>query len=180
MWIVRARERSRREEADPFPWRNTTEFGNAWIDETWPEQERQIRAIRDTAARFGARTAVVVFPLESQLSEKALELDRAYTLKPQRMLSEIAARLAIPLLDLYEPFHARAGENLFRSLSQTTPVSTGERRIAGGYLELSGVQPTTEMMELIEASRAFESNVRLLQGQDEAIEQLLSRVLRQP
>ena len=72
-----------------------------------------------------------------------------------------------------------AGENTFRSLSTTTAVAPGERRIASGYLELSGVQPTIEMMEMIEASRAFESNVRLIQGQDDAIGQLLSRVMRQ-
>ena len=73
-----------------------------------------------------------------------------------------------------------AGENNFRSLSQALDVSQGERRIASGFLELSGVRPTTEMMEMIEASRAFESNVKLMQSQDEMIGQLLSRVLRQP
>ena len=73
-----------------------------------------------------------------------------------------------------------AGENMFRSLSNLTDVAPGERRIASGFLELSGVQPTIEMMQMIEASRAFESNVKLMQSQDEMIGQLLSRVLRQP
>jgi len=71
------------------------------------------------------------------------------------------------------------GDNLFRSLSTTTPVAAGERQVRNGYVELSGVEPTTEMMQMIEASRAFESNVRLIQSQDEMVGQLLSRVLRQ-
>ena len=73
-----------------------------------------------------------------------------------------------------------AGENMFRSLSETTDIPPANRHIASGYLELSGVQPTTEMMSMIEASRAFESNIKLMQSQDEMIGQLLSRVLRQP
>lgn len=71
------------------------------------------------------------------------------------------------------------GENLFRSLSEPAAVPFGQRSVLGGYLELSGVKPTTEMMEMIEASRAFESNVQLIQHQDQMIGQLLSRVLRQ-
>lgn len=71
------------------------------------------------------------------------------------------------------------GDNLFQSLSETTPVAPTARNVKNGYLELSSVRPTSEMMEMIEASRAFESNVRLIQGQDEMVGQLLSRVLRQ-
>ena len=71
------------------------------------------------------------------------------------------------------------GDNLFRSLSDTTPVSPNARNVMSGFLELSGVRPTSEMMEMIEASRAFESNVRLIQSQDDMVGQLLSRVLRQ-
>ena len=74
---------------------------------------------------------------------------------------------------------AHAGENYFTPLAPTTPVPPEQRRIATGYLESSNIRPTQAMMELIEASRAYESNVKLIQNQDHMIGELLSRVLRQ-
>jgi flagellar basal-body rod protein FlgF/flagellar basal-body rod protein FlgG len=88
---------------------------------------------------------------------------------------------AIPLAIVKPQFPAdlvQRGVNTFRSLSEVTALEPGERQVRSGYLEMSGVTPTTEMMEMIEASRAFESNVRLIQQQDQAIGNLLSRVLR--
>lgn len=86
-------------------------------------------------------------------------------------------------LALVRPKHmadlVHEGTNLFRSLSTVENLEANERNIHTGYLELSGVRPTTEMMEMIEASRAFESNVRLIQNQDQAMGQLISRVMRQ-
>jgi flagellar basal-body rod protein FlgF len=70
----------------------------------------------------------------------------------------------------------KAGENLFYPLAQVTPVA--RRSIRGGYLERSAVQPAQEMMELIETSRAFEANVRMIQNQDQMIGSLVNRVLR--
>jgi flagellar basal-body rod protein FlgF/flagellar basal-body rod protein FlgG len=54
----------------------------------------------------------------------------------------------------------------------------GDRKLVAGHLEKSGVNPTTAMMELIEASRAYESNLRLIQHQDQAYGNLIGRVLR--
>ena len=73
---------------------------------------------------------------------------------------------------------AKTGENLFRPLAEPVRVPAGERRVAGGYLELSGVRPTSEMMEMIEASRAFEANVNLIKSQDEMFGSLVGRLLR--
>jgi flagellar basal-body rod protein FlgF/flagellar basal-body rod protein FlgG len=72
----------------------------------------------------------------------------------------------------------RRGHNLFEPLADTAPVPEAERHVRGGYLEHANVQPTLEMMELIEASRAFEANVRLIQNQDHMIGTLVNRVLR--
>ena len=72
----------------------------------------------------------------------------------------------------------RVGQNLFSPLADTIPLSQTQRRVSGGTLEQSGVKPTTEMMELIEASRAFEANIKLIQNHDNMIDSLLSRVLR--
>ena len=74
---------------------------------------------------------------------------------------------------------ARAGENLFKPLADTIPLLPEERHVRHKYLELSGVKPTTAMMEMIEASRAFESNIRMIQSQDRMIGTLVNRVLRQ-
>ena len=72
----------------------------------------------------------------------------------------------------------KVGSNAFRSLGTVTPVPTTERDIRQGYLEQAGVSSTREMMSMIETSRAFEANTKLIQHQDGMLSQLLSRVLR--
>jgi len=72
----------------------------------------------------------------------------------------------------------KVGQNLFSPLADTIPVPPAQRRVRGGYLEHSNVQPTLAMMQLIDASRAFEANVRLIQNQDNMIGTLINRVLR--
>ncbi len=74
---------------------------------------------------------------------------------------------------------ARHGENLFRPLGPTTPLELNERAgaVTVGCVEQSSVEPTTEMMEMISASRAFETNIRLIQQQDEMLGGLVNRVM---
>ncbi len=74
---------------------------------------------------------------------------------------------------------ARVGDNLFRPLAQTRPVPPNERAIVNGSLEKSAVNPTTAMMELIEATRAYESNLRLIQHHDQAYGNLIGRLLKE-
>lgn len=74
---------------------------------------------------------------------------------------------------------SRAGDNLFKPLTEAPPVAPNERAVASGFIERSAVNPTLAMMELIEASRAYESNLRLIQHQDQAYGNLLGRVLRE-
>lgn len=71
----------------------------------------------------------------------------------------------------------KAGENLFYSLADTQPVTVNERSVSAGYLETSGVRPTTEMINMIEASRAVEANVNMMQSQDQMLSGL-NRLLR--
>jgi flagellar basal-body rod protein FlgF len=73
---------------------------------------------------------------------------------------------------------ARAGENLFRPLAPTESVSPAERTVSAGSLEMSGVQPTSEMTAMIEASRMFEANVNMMKAQDQMIGGLVNRVLK--
>lgn len=74
---------------------------------------------------------------------------------------------------------SRVGENLFASLTEVDEVQLAQRNLISGALELSGVEPTGAMMQLIEASRVYEANVKMIQSQDEAMGQLINRVLRQ-
>lgn len=73
---------------------------------------------------------------------------------------------------------AKAGHNLFRPLADVEPVPVEERRVRGGYLERSTVKPAQEMMTLIETSRAYEANVKMIQNHDSMMGGLVSRLLR--
>ena len=71
------------------------------------------------------------------------------------------------------------GKNFFRPLAPVVPVAANERLAAPGMLERSQANPITEMMAMIETTRAYESNINMIKTQDEAIGNLLGRVLRQ-
>jgi flagellar basal body rod protein FlgG len=58
-----------------------------------------------------------------------------------------------------------------------TPVSAhAETEVRQGFLEASGSRPVIEMLELIEASRAFETNINMMKFQDESLGRLLQSV----
>lgn len=73
---------------------------------------------------------------------------------------------------------ARFGENVFRPLADPVPLTQAERSVAPGYLEGSGVQPTNEMVAMIEASRLLEANLKMMQTQDEMLDGLINRLMR--
>ena len=72
----------------------------------------------------------------------------------------------------------KVGENLFRSLAPTQPLDDADRQVSSGMLEQSDVKPASEMIELIEASRAFEANMNMIKNHDEMLSTLTSRVLK--
>lgn len=72
----------------------------------------------------------------------------------------------------------RMGDNLFQSLTSVQNVPNENRRVTSGAVEHSAVEPTAAMMELIEASRVYEANVRMIQTHNDSLEQLIGRVLR--
>ena len=88
------------------------------------------------------------------------------------------------LLSLVKPASlgdlARHGENLWAPLAPTEPLTAAERgnAVAQGYIEGSSVTATTEMMEMIETSRAFEANVNMIRSQDQLMGALFGRVLK--
>jgi len=72
----------------------------------------------------------------------------------------------------------RAGENLFKPLSEPELLPPGERRVAVGHLEASGVEPALEMTALIETSRLLEANLNLMKTQDQMLGGLINRLMR--
>jgi flagellar basal body rod protein FlgG len=73
----------------------------------------------------------------------------------------------------------KAGAHLFdasETTLETVPVT--DRTVRHGVLEASGVNPTSEMVELIAASRAYEANIRMIQHHDSILSNLVGRVLR--
>jgi flagellar basal body rod protein FlgG len=70
----------------------------------------------------------------------------------------------------------KVGENLFRPLAATSPVTNPD--VAGGQLEVSGSNPTSEMVEMIETTRAIEANLNLVQSQDQLADALFTRILK--
>ncbi|OHB76771.1 MAG: flagellar basal-body rod protein FlgF [Planctomycetes bacterium RBG_16_64_10] len=87
-------------------------------------------------------------------------------------IHQLAVRTPASVDDL-----VKVGENLFRPRAATELVPLTERTVRQGYLEGSAVSPTLEMMALIETSRAFAANTKLIQHQDHMISTLISRVL---
>lgn len=73
---------------------------------------------------------------------------------------------------------AKAGENLFRPLDKLKDVPFRSRHVVNGFLEQSSVRPAEEMMELIETSRVYEANIRMVQNQDQMTSSLIGRILR--
>jgi flagellar basal-body rod protein FlgF len=73
---------------------------------------------------------------------------------------------------------SKVGQNLFKALAPAQPLSPEQRRVNGGFLEQSDVKPTTEMMELIEASRTFEANISMIKNFDQLMGTLTSRLLK--
>jgi len=72
----------------------------------------------------------------------------------------------------------KVGENYFSAGRGAEPVPAEDRLVRSGYLEMSGVNPVEEMVELITASRAYEANVRIIQQHDTATSELISRMLK--
>lgn len=71
----------------------------------------------------------------------------------------------------------KIGRNLYTTSAKLAPVKS-EIEVKQGYLEESGVQPVTGMMELIESSRALEANVNMIHYQDDSLSRLLGSLPR--
>jgi flagellar basal-body rod protein FlgF len=72
----------------------------------------------------------------------------------------------------------KIGDNLLRPTGETEVVPPELRRVSAGFLELSGVRPTNEMVDMIETTRLFEANVNMMKTQDQMLSELVNRGLK--
>lgn len=104
------------------------DFYRAWEDDGWIEIQNLIRRLRDRVTQDQGKLAILVFPFGHQLRSDYLERDEGYVLKPQRKMQEIADRLQIPVLNLFEVFRGHR-EYLYDDIhlsDEALPLIAGE------------------------------------------------------
>lgn len=72
----------------------------------------------------------------------------------------------------------KLGDSLYREPEGTVDLDPQLVNLIQGYLEQSGVEPMSEMMSMVEISRAFEMNMTMIQYQDQSLGRLLGAVGR--
>lgn len=85
------------------------------------------------------------------------------------LLGRLAVSVPVPATAL-----EKRGNGLYRPTADTVPADPALTRVAQGFAEESGVNPVSETLRMIEASRAFETNVNMMKLQDESLGRLLT------
>jgi flagellar basal-body rod protein FlgF len=67
---------------------------------------------------------------------------------------------------------------MWQPTGEVEPLALGERNVRQGFLEVSGANPVRQMMAMIESTRSFEANTRMIQNQDSVTGTLISRALQ--
>jgi flagellar basal-body rod protein FlgF/flagellar basal-body rod protein FlgG len=116
--------------------------------------------------------------LDQAGGEISLDPDQPFAVTPDGFISQAGNLVA---LGMSQPASldelAKVGHNMFRPLGSVATVPLAERHVRQGYLEMSGANPVRQMMSMIETTRAFEANTRMIQNQDTMLGTLISRVL---
>lgn len=94
---------------------------------------------------------------------------RIYSIAPDKTRVEID-RIGVVTAPLDQL--KKAGHNRFEVDKQRI-TGADNAQLVQGALETSGVDPTKELVSLIDASRSFEANVNMLRMQDESLGRLL-------
>jgi flagellar basal-body rod protein FlgF len=120
------------------------------------------------------------FPvLDQQFSEITINGDLPWYMTPDGFIVQDGNAKAIGLSQPKSTAELeKVGNNMFRPTGKIEPVPLAERNVRQGFLELSGSNPVNQMMAMIESTRGFEANSRMIQAQDSAIGTLVGRVLR--
>jgi flagellar basal-body rod protein FlgF len=108
-----------------------------------------------------------------------IDPNRDFTVHDDGRIAQAGTTFTIKLARPQQPGDlSRVGDNFFKPLAEPQAVPQNERRVRSGFLEQSAVKPTGAMMELIEASRLYEANLKMIQTQDQAMGGLIGRLLR--
>jgi flagellar basal-body rod protein FlgF len=117
--------------------------------------------------------------LDQQGSEIQLSLNEPWSVSADGFINQAGATHA---LGMSQPESLsemqKVGNNLFKPTGPVKPLELSERNVRQGYLEMSGSSPVRQMMAMIETTRAFEANSRMIQNQDSITGTLISRVLQ--
>lgn len=103
-----------------------------------------------------------------------IEVTQDGTLSQRLVTGELIpiGRLAVVVPNPSDRLEKR-GDNLYRAPSSTN-AADASTRVIQGFLEGSGVNPVIETMQMIEASRGFETNLNMMKFQDESLARLLT------
>jgi flagellar basal body rod protein FlgG len=117
--------------------------------------------------------------LDQTGNEIVLSAELPWSISPDGFVAQAGALYA---LGMSQPESldelVKVGNNLFQPLGNVRPLALAERNVRQGYLEMSGANPVRQMMAMIETTRAFEANTRMIQNQDTMLGALISRVLQ--
>ncbi len=118
--------------------------------------------------------------LSSDNSPITIDSKLPWELSPSGVISQAgnASELALAQADKLSGLE-KIGQNYFSTPQKNlTPVPTEDRRVRRGFVEMSGVNPIQEMVDLIAAQRAYETGTRMIQNHDSMTSSLISRMLR--
>jgi flagellar basal-body rod protein FlgF len=117
--------------------------------------------------------------LDQQGGEIALNANLPYSISQDGFIDQAGSIYA---LGMSQPNSldemTKVGNNMWQPMGSIKPLELKERSIRQGYLELSGANPVRQMMAMIETTRAFEANSRMIQNQDSVLGTLIGRVLQ--
>src|SRR6478672_2921727 len=113
--------------------------------------------------------------LDQQGGEIQLSLNQPWSVSTDGFISQAGS---IHALGMSQPDSLsemqKVGNNLFKPTGSVKPLELSERNVRQGYLEMSGSSPVRQMMAMIETTRAFEANSRMIQNQDSMLGSLIS------
>jgi flagellar basal-body rod protein FlgF len=117
--------------------------------------------------------------LDQQGTEIQLSPNVPWSISPDGFINQAGS---IHALGMSQPESSdemvKVGNNLFKPTGTVKPLELAERNVRQGFLELSGANPVRQMMAMIETTRAFEANSRMIQNQDSTLGSLITRVLQ--
>ncbi|MCI0332237.1 MAG: flagellar hook-basal body protein [Planctomycetes bacterium] len=117
--------------------------------------------------------------LDQSGSEIVISRGLPWSISPDGFISQAGATYA---LGMSQPESidelVKVGNNMYQPLGTVRPLTLSERNVRQGFLEMSGANPVRQMMAMIETTRAFEANTRMIQNQDTVTGSLISRVLQ--